>query len=62
MVMADIFTELLIYSSYKDSIKSSELKQIQILDSTRNRLKMSCRKDQTYDDKIRELLDQADNK
>ena len=35
---------------------------IQILDSTRNRLKMSCRKDQTYDDKIRELLDQADNK
>jgi uncharacterized protein (UPF0262 family) len=60
--MADIFTELLIYSSYKDSIKSSEPKQIQILDSTRNRLKMSCRKDQTYDDKIRELLDQADNK
>jgi hypothetical protein len=30
---------------------------IQILDSTRNRLKMSCRKDQTYDDKIEELLD-----
>jgi hypothetical protein len=27
MVMADIFTELLIYSSYKDSIKSSEPKQ-----------------------------------
>jgi hypothetical protein len=35
---------------------------IQILDSTRNRLKMSCRKDQTYDDKIRELLDLEDNK
>jgi hypothetical protein len=35
---------------------------IQILDSTRNRLKMSCRKDQTYDDKIKELLDLEDNK
>jgi hypothetical protein len=36
---------------------------IQILDSTRNRLKMSCRKDQTYDDKIEELLDlEASNK
>jgi hypothetical protein len=35
---------------------------IQILDSTRNRLKMSCRKDQTYDDKIKELLDVEDNK
>ena len=30
---------------------------IQILDSTRNRLKRSCRKDQTYDEKINELLD-----
>ncbi len=30
---------------------------IQILDSTRNRLKRACRKDQTYDDKINELLD-----
>jgi hypothetical protein len=30
---------------------------IQILDSTRNRLKRACRKDQKYDDKINELLD-----
>jgi autonomous glycyl radical cofactor GrcA len=30
---------------------------IQILDSSRNRLKRACRKDQTYDDKINELLD-----
>ena len=30
---------------------------IQILDSTRNRLKKACRKDQTYDQKINELLD-----
>jgi hypothetical protein len=35
---------------------------IQILDSTRNRLKKSCRKDQTYDDKIKELLDLENNK
>jgi hypothetical protein len=35
---------------------------IQILDSTRNRLKISCRKDQTYDDKIKELLDLQDIK
>jgi hypothetical protein len=30
---------------------------IQILNSTRLRLKRSSRKDQTYDDKINELLD-----
>ena len=30
---------------------------MQILDSTRNRLKKACRKDQTYDQKINELLD-----
>jgi len=30
---------------------------IQILDSTRRRLKAASRKDQTYDDKINELLD-----
>ena len=32
---------------------------IQILDSTRNRLKRAYRKDQTYDDKINQLLDYA---
>jgi hypothetical protein len=30
---------------------------IQLLDSTRRRLKAASRKDQTYDDKINELLD-----
>lgn len=30
---------------------------IQIFDSTRNKLKNRCRKDQTYDQKINELLD-----
>jgi hypothetical protein len=35
---------------------------IQILNSTRNRLKISCRKDQTYNDKIKELLDLEDNR
>ena len=29
----------------------------QILDSARNSLKRACRKDQTYDDKINQLLD-----
>jgi hypothetical protein len=32
------------------------------LDSTRNRLKRACRKDQTYDDKINQLLDLELNK
>jgi hypothetical protein len=37
--------------------KGDFITTIQILDSTRNRLKNVCRKDQTYDDKITELLD-----
>jgi hypothetical protein len=38
-------------------IRMNFITTIQILDSTRNRLKRSCRKDQTYDDKINQLLD-----
>jgi hypothetical protein len=37
--------------------KDDFITTIQILDSTRNRLKRACRKDQTYDDKINQLLD-----
>jgi hypothetical protein len=37
--------------------KGDFITTIQILDSTRNRLKRLCRKDQTYDDKLKELLD-----
>jgi hypothetical protein len=37
--------------------KGDFITTIQILDSTRNRLKRACRKDQTYDDKINQLLD-----
>ncbi|HKG88379.1 MAG TPA: hypothetical protein VKA95_08635 [Nitrososphaeraceae archaeon] len=36
--------------------KDDFITTIQILDSTRNRLKRACRKDQTYDDKINQLL------
>lgn len=41
--------------------KDDFITTIQILDSTRNRLKKACRKDQTYDDKINELLDVLDS-
>ena len=37
--------------------KGDHITTIQILNSTRLRLKGSSRKDQTYDDKINELLD-----
>jgi len=37
--------------------KDDFITTIQVLDSTRNRLKRACRKDQTYDDKINQLLD-----
>ena len=37
--------------------KGDYVTTIQILNSTRIRLKAASRKDQTYDDKIRELLD-----
>ena len=37
--------------------KGDYVTTIQILNSTRIRLKAPSRKDQTYDDKIRELLD-----
>ena len=37
--------------------KDDFITTIQILESTRNRLKRVCRKDQTYNDKINQLLD-----
>ena len=37
--------------------KGEHITTIQILNSTRQRLKTASRKDQTYDDKINELLD-----
>jgi hypothetical protein len=37
--------------------KGDHITTIQILNSTRKRLKAASRKDQTYDDKINELLD-----
>jgi hypothetical protein len=38
-------------------VKGDHITTIQILNSTRKRLKAASRKDQTYDDKINELLD-----
>lgn len=40
--------------------KDDFITTIQLLNSTRQRLKSASRKDQTYDDKIRELLDLED--
>jgi hypothetical protein len=37
--------------------KGDHITTIQLLNSTRSRLKGASRKDQTYDDKINELLD-----
>jgi hypothetical protein len=42
--------------------KGDRITTIQILNSTRQRLKAASRKDQTYDDKINELLDLENNK
>ena len=40
------------------TLKASDyVTTVLILDSTRRRLKVASRKDQTYDDKINELLD-----
>ena len=38
-------------------VSGDHITTIQILNSTRQRLKAASRKDQTYDDKINELLD-----
>jgi hypothetical protein len=42
--------------------KGDHITTIQILNSTRQRLKSASRKDQTYDDKINELLDLENNR
>jgi hypothetical protein len=41
--------------------KGDHITTIQILNSTRLRLKRASRKDQTYNDKINELLDLEDS-
>jgi hypothetical protein len=42
--------------------KGDHITTIQILNSTRQRLKSASRKDQTYDDKLNELLDMENNR